>query len=157
MTVFGLKSYDSGSVTLDGKILPKGRPFKTKELGLAYIPKDRGGSLFYQFELYKNITLPYLAQVLGPGFNWILKPKRERDVTGRQMQQYTIKAAGPDALLSSLSGGNQQKVAIAKLVISMEPETILDLSDRILIFSRGRIVHELKDTEASKIKILELS
>jgi len=195
--VFGLKSYDSGTVTLAGRILPQDRPFKTKQFGLAYISKDRSGSLFYQFELYKNITLPYLAQVLGPGFNWILKPKREKDITGRQMQQYTIKAAGPDALLSSLSGGNQQKVAIAKwltilpkviifqeptrgvdvgakaeivraikelkkqglscIVISMEPETILDLSDRILIFSRGRIVHELRDTEASKIKILELS
>lgn len=197
MALFGLKSYDSGTVTLEGKILPKDRPFKTKQFGLAYISKNRGGSLFHQFELYKNITLPYLDQVLGPGFNWILKPKREKDVTARQMDRYTIKAAGPDALLGSLSGGNQQKVAIAKwltvlpkviifqeptrgvdvgakaeivkaikelknhglscIVISMEPETILDLSERILIFSRGCIVHELKDTEASKIKILELS
>jgi ribose transport system ATP-binding protein len=96
-----------------------------------------------------------------------------------------------------LSGGNQQKVALAKwltempkvivfqeptrgvdvgakaeivkairelrdrglscVVISMEPETILDLSDRVLAFRRGRIVKELKDTATSKLKILEIT
>jgi ABC-type sugar transport system ATPase subunit len=39
----------------------------------------------------------------------------------------------------------------------MEPETILDLSDRVLVFRRGRIVKELKDTTTSKLKILEIS
>jgi ABC-type sugar transport system ATPase subunit len=43
------------------------------------------------------------------------------------------------------------------IVISMEPETILDLSDRVLVFRRGRIVKELKDTTTSKLKILEIS
>ena len=144
-----------------------------------------------------DVSLPYLARVLGPGANWILKPKREREVTERQIETYGIKAMGPDALLESLSGGNQQKVAFAKwltemprvivfqeptrgvdvgakaeivkairelrekglccIVISMEPETILDLSDRVLVFRRGRIVKELKDTATSKLKILEIS
>jgi len=42
------------------------------------------------------------------------------------------------------------------IVISMEPETILDLCDRVLIFSRGKIINEIKDTKISKIKMLEL-
>ena len=196
-SIFGLKGFDSGSIILDGKPLPKEKPHAIRDMGIAYISEDRGSSLFYKFELFKNITLPYLAQVLGPGANWILKPKREREVTERQIETYGIKAAGPDALLESLSGGNQQKVALAKwltemprvivfqeptrgvdvgakaeivkairelrekglccIVISMEPETILDLSDRVLVFRRGRIVKELKDTATSKLKILEIS
>jgi ribose transport system ATP-binding protein len=195
--IFGLKTYDRGSVLLDGNVLPKESPHRVKSMGLAYISEDRGASLFHRFELFKNITLPYLAKVLGPTFNWILKPSREREVTDRQIETYAIKTSGPDALLSSLSGGNQQKVALAKwltvppkviifqeptrgvdvgakaeivkaikelktkglscIVISMEPETILDLSDRVLIFSRGRIVKELKDTPTSKLTILEMA
>jgi ribose transport system ATP-binding protein len=195
--IFGLKSYDSGSVTLEGRLLPRDKPHTIKNRGIAYISEDRGSSLFYKFELFKNITLPYLAKVLGPKINWILKPKREREVTQRQIGRYGIKTEGPDALLESLSGGNQQKVALAKwltglpkliifqeptrgvdvgakaeivkairalreqglacIVISMEPETILDLSDRVLVFRRGRVVRELKDTATSKLKILEIS
>jgi ribose transport system ATP-binding protein len=195
--IYGLKSYDSGHITLDGKPLPRERPYAVRDRGVAYISEDRGSSLFLQFELFKNITLPYLAQVLGPKTNWILKPSREKEVTHKQIKTYGIKAVSPDALLESLSGGNQQKVALAKwltgmpmviifqeptrgvdvgakaeivktirelrdkglscIVISMEPETILDLSDRVLVFRRGKIVKELKDTATSKLKILEIA
>jgi ribose transport system ATP-binding protein len=195
--IFGLKSYDSGSITLEGRLLPRDKPHTVKDRGIAYISEDRGSSLFYKFELFKNITLPYLAKVLGPKTNWILKPKREREVTQRQIGTYGIKTKGPDAPLESLSGGNQQKVALAKwltelpkliifqeptrgvdvgakaeivkairalrelglacIVISMEPETILDLSDRVLVFRRGSVVRQLKDMAISKLKILEIS
>jgi ribose transport system ATP-binding protein len=195
--IFGLKTYDRGTVRLEGKVLPKDRPYSVKDLGLAYIAEDRRNSLFHQFELFKNITLPFLAKILGPKMRWILKPAREKQLTNRQIDSYGIKAAGPEALLSSLSGGNQQKVALAKwltvlpkviifqeptrgvdvgakaeivksiralkdqglacIVISMEPETILDLSDRVLVFSRGRVIHEIKDESASKIRILEMT
>jgi ribose transport system ATP-binding protein len=195
--IFGLKGYDSGRIILDGKPLPREKPHSIRSLGVAYISEDRGSSLFHKFEVFKNITLPYLAQVLGPRANWLLKTNRERAVTERQIETYGIKTEGPDSLLESLSGGNQQKVALAKwltkmprvivfqeptrgvdvgakaeivkairelreqglscIVISMEPETILDLSDRVLVFRRGRIVKELKDTTTSKLKILEIS
>jgi len=195
--IYGLKSFDSGEIKLEGKTLPSEKPYAVRDRGVAYISEDRGSSLFHQFELFKNITLPYLAQVLGPKNNWILKPSREKEVTNRQIDTYGIKAEGPDALLESLSGGNQQKVALAKwltemprviifqeptrgvdvgakaeivktirelrekglscIVISMEPETILDLSDRVLVFRRGEIIKELKDTATSKLKILEIT
>ncbi|MCK4803636.1 MAG: sugar ABC transporter ATP-binding protein [Spirochaetes bacterium] len=195
--IFGLKGYDSGMILLEGKLLRKERPYKKKNLGVAYISEDRKRSLFHKFELFKNITLPFLADVLGPKMNWIIKPKKEKDITNRQIEKYSIKTSGPEAVLNSLSGGNQQKVAIAKwltiipkviifqeptrgvdvgakaeiveaiktlknqglscIVISMEPETILDLSDRVMIFSRGRVVSELKDTKTSKLKILEIA
>jgi ribose transport system ATP-binding protein len=195
--IFGLKGYDSGTVLLEGEPVPKERPNKVKNSGIAFISDDRRASLFHQFELFKNVTLPYLADVLGPQFKWILKEKRERDATDKQIKSFFIKTSGPNALLSSLSGGNQQKVALAKwltippkvlifqeptrgvdvgakteivqlvkdlknkglacVVISMEPETILDLADRILIFNRGRVVREMRDTETSKLKILEIT
>jgi ribose transport system ATP-binding protein len=195
--IFGLKKYDRGTVLLEGKPVPAGRPYKIKDRGIAYISEDRGGSLFHQFELFKNISLPYLAQVLGPKLDWLIKIRKEVAVTDRQIKNFAIKAVGPNAHLSSLSGGNQQKVALAKwltvtpkviilqeptrgvdvgakseivqsirnlkeqglscIVISMEPETILDLSDRVLIFSRGKIVSEIKDTATSKAQLMKLT
>jgi ribose transport system ATP-binding protein len=195
--IFGLRGYDSGSVLIEGKPVPKEHPDKVKNTGIAYIAADRRSSLFHQFELFKNVTLPYLAQVLGPRFKWVLKEKREKEITDRQIRDFAIKTSGPMARLGSLSGGNQQKVALAKwltvppqvlvfqeptrgvdvgakaeivqlikalkekglssIVISMEPETILDLADRVLVFKRGRIVREIKNTETSKLKILEIT
>ncbi len=195
--IFGLKKYDKGTVLLEGKPIPRGRPYKVKDIGIAYISEDRGGSLFHQFEVFKNISLPYLSRVLGPNLNWLIKIRKEIAVTERQIKNFAIKAAGPSINLGSLSGGNQQKVALAKwltitpkviilqeptrgvdvgakseivqsirnlkehglscIVISMEPETILDLSDRVLIFSRGKIVREMKNTSISKSKLMELT
>jgi len=195
--LFGLIGFNSGTVTMEGRPLPPKKSHKIKSLGIAYIAESRRFSLFDQFEIYKNMTLPYLKQILGPELDWIIKYRREREITHRQIHRFGIRADGTDALLSSLSGGNQQKVALAKwltitpkviifqeptrgvdvgakaeivaaikalreqglscVVISMEPETILDLSDRILIFSRGKIIHELRDTTTSKLHILEYS
>jgi len=194
--IYGLINYEKGKIILDGKVLPRNRPYKVKNLGIAYIAEDRKESLFYRFEIYKNITLPYLAKILGPRLNWIIKYKRENKVANEQINTFSIKTSGTTAPLNSLSGGNQQKVALAKwltvtpkvvilqeptrgvdvgakaeivqsiknlkngglscIVISMEPETILDLCDRVLVFARGKIINEIKDTKISKIRMLEL-
>ena len=135
--------------------------------------------------------------MLGPTLNWLVRIGKEIAVADRQIKHFAIKAAGSTAHLGSLSGGNQQKVALAKwltitpqviilqeptrgvdvgakseivqsirnlkeeglscIVISMEPETILDLSDRVLIFSRGKIVREIKNTSTSKSQLMELT
>ncbi|UCF91627.1 MAG: sugar ABC transporter ATP-binding protein [Desulfobacterales bacterium] len=195
--IFGLKRYDKGAVLLEGRVVPAGRPHKVKDLGIAYISEDRGGSLFHQFEIFKNISLPYLAQILGPPLDWLVRIRKEIATADFEIRNFGIKSAGSRVNLSSLSGGNQQKVALAKwltvtpkviilqeptrgvdvgakseivqsirdlketglacVVISMEPETILDLSDRVLIFSRGKIVSEIKDTSTTKPKLMELT
>jgi len=195
--IFGLKNYDTGTIKIEGKLLPKKCTHKIKDLGIAYISEERKKSLFHRFEIYKNITLPYLKKIFDSKLNWLLKNTREITITNHQIRDFSIKTSGPKALLGSLSGGNQQKVALAKwltvppkviifqeptrgvdvgakaeivqsirnlkkqglscIVISMEPETILDLSDRVLIFSRGKIVHEMNDTKTSKIKLMEIA
>ena len=195
--IFGLKKYDQGTVELEAKPVPAGRPHKVKGMGIAYISEDRGGSLFHQFEIFKNISLPYLAQILGPSLSWLIKIRKEVAVADHQIENFGIKTSGSTAPVSSLSGGNQQKIALAKwltkmpkviilqeptrgvdvgakseivqsirdlkdqglacIVISMEPETILDLCDRVLIFARGQIVQEIKDTTTSKSKLMELT
>jgi len=195
--IFGLKQYEFGRVLLDGKLIPKGRPHTIKERGIAYISEDRVNSLFHRFEIFKNISLPYLAHVLGPKLRWLIKIPQELSMANRQIQKFAIKTTGPTAALASLSGGNQQKVALAKwltitpkvmilqeptrgvdvgakaeivqsikslkhqglscIVISMEPETILDLSDRVLIFSRGKITAEVKNTSTSKSDLMALT
>ncbi|MGD8291604.1 MAG: sugar ABC transporter ATP-binding protein [Desulfobacterales bacterium] len=195
--IFGLKKYNKGMVKLEEKPVPAGRPHKIKDVGIAYISEDRGGSLFHQFEIFKNISLPYLAKVLGPPFSWLIKIRKEIAMADRQIENFGIKTSGPTAPVSSLSGGNQQKVALAKwlttmpkviilqeptrgvdvgakseivqsirnlkdqglacIVISMEPETILDLCDRVLIFARGKVAHEIKNTATSKSKLMELT
>ncbi len=195
--IFGLKNYDTGTIEIEGKLLPKNKPHKIKNLGVAYISENRRNSLFHRCELYKNITLPYLDQIFHYKPNWLLKNNREIAITNLKIRDFSIKTSGAKELLGSLSGGNQQKVALAKwltvppriiifqeptrgvdvgakaeivqsirnlkkqglscIVISMEPETILDLSDRVLIFSRGRITQRIEEAETSKIKLMEMA
>jgi ribose transport system ATP-binding protein len=195
-SLFGLLATDSGEVLVDGQPTRLSSPIRAKAAGIAYTPEDRRRSLVQTVEIFKNITLPHLKVVLGPGTDWLIKAKRETDVAQRQMNEMRVKADSPRRRVDTLSGGNQQKVVLGKwlcfppkvmvlaeptrgidvaakadiaehvaqmkdqglaiVVISNEPETIMAMSDRILAFSKGRVVAELADTVVTKASMMEI-
>jgi ABC-type sugar transport system ATPase subunit len=138
--VFGADRADKGTVTLDGKRLRARSPRQAVQAGIALLPesrKDQG--LLMRRPVAENITLPHLASVSRAG---IVLRRRERrivmDVTGR----VDVRGGRPSSRVSSLSGGNQQKVMFAKwlvrtprLLIADEPTRGVDVGAKLGIHS----------------------
>ena len=154
-------------------------------------------ALVHSEPIYKNISLPYLVEIFQKFFlGFVLRKKIEFAAAEKQMNNLRIKAAGANAAVNSLSGGNIQKVSLGKwltyvpqlfilteptrgvdvgakaeimsfinqmkqkanlglLVISTEPETIMELSDRILVFSKGKVVTEFGGERVNEGILLE--
>lgn len=114
----------TGQVLVDGK--PVGRSTGAAvKAGLALVPEDRmTQGLIPGFEIWRNVTLPALGSVSKAG----LIPMREQEMArGRAaIDLFRIKASSPDILVSELSGGNAQKVAIAKWQFSNVKVFLLD-------------------------------
>ena len=110
-SLFGLRPARRGAVRIGGEPFAPSTPLHALRAGLAYLPEDRkGAGLHVELALSANATLASLRD-LG---TWLLRPSRERAAGERAIRDLAIRAAGPDAPVASLSGGNQQKVLLAK-------------------------------------------
>lgn len=190
--IFGADTCRSGTVHLDGQIVDIKSPVDAIKAGMAMLPEDRKGlGLLMQRSVKENLTLPHLSSFASSG---VLNSQRECEVARDLVKKVGVKTASIDAAVSTLSGGNQQKVVLAKwlahepkilivdeptrgvdvgakaaiydilrelaargiaiLVVSSELEEVLELSHRVLVMARGKIVAEYKHTEATKDLLL---
>ncbi|UVK38528.1 sugar ABC transporter ATP-binding protein [Mesorhizobium sp. AR10] len=122
-TICGLRPTASGTVALDGKQLRLRGYGDAVKAGLVYLSEDRKGSgVFLDLPIAANISVLDLARLTGP-LGLLDRKAEDRqawDLTGR----LGVRMAGIEAALSTLSGGNQQKVAIAKQ-LSVDPKVII--------------------------------
>lgn len=191
--IFGLYRFDQGSVIVDGNPLPAG--FSARQAirhGLAYATEARRKSIFLDEPIFRNITLPHLRMMGG------LVPSQARELQVAQvaMGRTNVQPPDPFNLAGKLSGGNQQKVAIARwltfppkvlivseptrgmdvgakrevlgilrtlrnehygvLLVSSEPETILAVSDQIIVMSHGRIIAQMDNKGLDKDSLMRL-
>ena len=87
--------------------------------GIAYLPEDRHQEgLVLDFSIAQNVTLPILPR-LFPRF--LVNAKTERAVANEYTQQFNVKMTGVEQMVGALSGGNQQKVVLAKWLASKPP------------------------------------
>lgn len=135
-TVFGMEGHkkDSGELYLEGKkvmINNTGDAIKNK---IAFLTEDRKGEgLFLKFKIYENITLPSLNKFMDKaGF---LDEAKRKDVSEKYVESLRIKAPDSNMVTEMLSGGNQQKVVIAKwletnpnILIMAEPTVGIDVA-----------------------------
>ena len=119
--ILGLRRRTSGSFELNGRALPLRRPSDAVRAGLVYLSEDRKGKgLHVRLALAPNLTLMALRRYARP----LLRPNAERRATREAMRAYNIRAPGPEASAGNLSGGNQQKLALAK-VLHTEPRVLV--------------------------------
>jgi ribose transport system ATP-binding protein len=122
--IFGSDRRARGEVVLDGKLLPRS-PWRTVGAGAALVPEDRKlQGLIPGFEIWRNVTLPHLADTaLGA----LLTQRGIELARGEAaIANLRIKAASPDALVAELSGGNAQKVTVAKWLFGSVKLLLLD-------------------------------
>ncbi|MFZ4896290.1 sugar ABC transporter ATP-binding protein [Plantibacter sp. Mn2098] len=124
LTVFGVLEPDAGTMTLSGTPFSPTGPADALRNGVAYLPEDRKTQGILPFmNIRENLVAATLYKLTTSGF---ISRKREREVTNRWMQTLAVKAAGTNAPITSLSGGNQQKVLLARAVATEPTLLILD-------------------------------
>jgi ABC-type sugar transport system ATPase subunit len=114
----------TGSVFLGGRPARFRRPRDAMAAGLALVTEDRKRlGLFDQMTVASNVTITKLSALLtGP----LLSRRKELAVVGQSTRDLSIKAAGPDAAITSLSGGNQQKCIVARWLLTQPKVLLLD-------------------------------
>jgi ribose transport system ATP-binding protein len=191
--LFGMYQFDSGTITVDGRRFP--RSFSASYAirhGLAFATESRRKSLFMDEAIYRNVTMPHLRHIgaIFPG------AQQELKVASPAIEQVNVQPSDPLNPAGKLSGGNQQKVVIARwlafppkvfimseptrgmdvgaksevlnilrefrdqgygvLVVSSEPETILAVSDRVMVMSRGKVVAHMENKNLNKDVLMRL-
>lgn len=139
--IFGADARDSGTIELKQKPFAIRSPIAAVRAGIGFVPEDRKGQgAVLSMPIRINATLAALKSVSGPG--GFLKFGRERAFVKELMASLRIKARSMDADVSTLSGGNQQKVVLAKwfhadgdLIILDEPTRGVDVGAKVEIYS----------------------
>lgn len=122
--IFGSDNAAVGDVLFLGE--PRARsPKASVEAGMALVPEDREvQSTVPVFEIWRNNSLPYLNKTAWKGI--FLNPEKEREWAAEAINMLRIKAEGPDAFVTELSGGNAQKVAVSRWLFGKPRLLMLD-------------------------------
>lgn len=116
LALFGVLRRPQGLVQVHGKPVRLGTPWHAVQAGFVLVPEDRRTQgLVQPMSIRVNITLASLARLVRRG---LIDTHRERQMTDEGVDQVQIKAASPELPVSALSGGNQQKVIIAKWLLA---------------------------------------
>jgi ribose transport system ATP-binding protein len=120
--IFGALPLDSGTVEVDGAQLHRQTPASRIEHRIAMLPEDRKAEgIIPGMSIRDNIGLAALPQLTKAG---LVSRKRVDDIVKTFMDRLRIKASGPNQRVSELSGGNQQKVLLARL-LCLNPRVLL--------------------------------
>ena len=182
----GLRSIDAGTVRIGGDDVTHDSVHGHLENGLGHIPEDRQRrGLVLEYSIAENIALHDYRSQPASRYGWLF-PRRLIDRARALIKQFDVRGGGPTTRAGGLSGGNQQKVILAReierdpkvliaaqptrgldvgaiefvhrrlveernegraiLLVSLELEEILSLSDRILVLYEGEIVGEFPPT-----------
>ncbi|MDE3724590.1 sugar ABC transporter ATP-binding protein [Nocardiopsis sp. N85] len=119
--VFGVDHYDAGGVRVEGAALPAGRPKAAIEAGMALVPEDRRHQgLIMESSIGRNATSTRRRVLSRFG---LLRSRDERDTARAWGERLNLKYGHIDDAVATLSGGNQQKVVLAKW-LSTEPRVL---------------------------------
>jgi len=186
----GLRSIDSGTVRIDGDDVTRDSVHGHFDGGLGHIPEDRQRrGLVLEYSIAENIALHDYRSEPASRYGWLF-PSRLIERARSLIKAFDVRGGGPATRAGSLSGGNQQKVVLAReierdpkvliaaqptrgldvgaiefvhrrlieerdegraiLLVSLELEEVLSLSDRILVLYEGEIAGEFPPTASEE-------
>ena len=152
--LFGKLRPDQGTLEVSGDRKAFRSTADARRAGIAFVPESRRDMLFLQEPVYKNISISILDRIS----QLLLKPSRERSIAARQVEQLQIRPAAVELELGMLSGGNQQKVALAKwlsypprLLVLCEPTRGMDVG------AKNDVIHIIRDLRARGLAVIVLS
>jgi rhamnose transport system ATP-binding protein len=154
--LFGIEQPSSGEILLDGRSVHFPSPSAALRAGIAYVPEDRHrDGLVLDFSIADNVTLPILSR-LFPRF--LVHHNTERKLAGTFSERLRVRSTGVEQLVQALSGGNQQKVVIAKWLATEPRVLILDEPTRGVDIGAKVEVHRIvSDLAAAGLGIIFIS
>jgi ribose transport system ATP-binding protein len=137
--LFGLVPLSAGRILVDGVPRALRAAHAAMDAGIAYVPEDRlRDGAFPQLSLRENVSLTVLERYWRHG---VIQRRAERHDASVQLEEFMVKPPLPEAPLASLSGGNQQKVVLARslrsdprLLLLDEPSQGVDVRARVEIY-----------------------
>lgn len=156
LALFGIDPATAGTIKLDGKPVRIDSPETAMKLGIGYVPEDRKEQgLVLEMSIAENITLPVIGKFARVGW---LNFKRELQAANVSSKQLEVKMAGIDQKAGQLSGGNQQKVVLAKWLGTKPRILILDEPTRgIDVGTKAAVHHLMSSLAAEGMAILMIS
>ena len=154
--IFGLTPADQGKILLRGKPVDLDSPAQAIACGIAYVPEDRRRhGVILEMSISANMTLASLDQISRFGS---LDFIREREIATGYTRRFGIKTPAIFAPVSTLSGGNQQKVALSRWLITKPSVLLLDEPTQGIDVGAKSAIHSLMvDLAAEGVAILMIS
>jgi rhamnose transport system ATP-binding protein len=154
--VFGIDTATSGKISVKGRELSITSPPVAMDHGIAYVPEDRQiqGTIL-DMSIQDNITLPIVDKLASYS---LLNSRKEREVTREFGERMEIKTSGWTQAVNSLSGGNQQKVVLAKWLATHPEILIMDEPTKgIDVATKARVHEFISQLAAEGLAIILIS
>ncbi|MBW8771616.1 MAG: sugar ABC transporter ATP-binding protein, partial [Gemmatimonadetes bacterium] len=155
-TIFGLTPCDRGEIRVRGRTVRINSPADAIRNGIAYVPEDRRRhGVVLEMPVSENVTLAALDNLSRFG---ALDFRRERELAADYTKRLGVKTASIRSLVSTLSGGNQQKVALSRWLLTKPTLLILDEPTQGIDVGAKSEIHELMTELAEQgVAILMIS
>lgn len=139
--IFGSNKFDSGEIHINGKKVNISSPIVAKRMGLGFITEDRKNEgLILDFSVRDNMVLPSLPSFTN---NKLIEDKSIRNMVEEFIGKLKVKTASQEISVRKLSGGNQQKIVIAKWLITNPKILILDEPTRGVDVGAKKEIYEI--------------
>lgn len=155
--IFGINQPESGEIFYKGSPYRPKSPYDAIKNGIALIPEDRKlQGLILQMSVKDNIAIPSLKKIAKSGF--ILDKNKEREIAEEFVKKLQVKTPSIYHVVENLSGGNQQKVVLAKWLASRSNVLIFDEPTRgIDVASKAEIHRLMEDLAAQGYGVMMIS
>ncbi|MDQ0467769.1 sugar ABC transporter ATP-binding protein [Labrys wisconsinensis] len=152
----GLAGRWDGGVEVDGRPVRLESIRAARRAGIAFVTDDRrGGGLMLRMAVARNLVMSVIPSISPAGF---LSPAREGEAVRRSFGQFDIRPRRPEIAVGALSGGNQQKVVLAKEILGDPRLLLLDEPTRgVDVGAKGEIYARLRELAGQGLGILVAS